>query len=148
MRTEFEDLRPGVRYAVYLELRNDSLDPVAVVNQPRVNAELLDSSGQLVAASGASVGGPMPIPQWAVIPRAAYVGFRIDMQTVGVPVREHGTALLAVGGEEWRLRPGRYVLKAAVVFESREGGPSGQWVGTMEPPPVEVALEAQMLAPD
>ena len=83
VRPEFEDLRPGIRYAVYLELRNDSLDPVAVVNQPRVNAEVFDSSGQLVAASGASAGGPMPIPQWAVIPRGAYVGFRIDMQTVG-----------------------------------------------------------------
>src|SRR6476646_5599530 len=52
LRVEFENLKPGLRYAVYLELRNHALTPVAVINQPEINAELLDPSGKPVTASG------------------------------------------------------------------------------------------------
>lgn len=145
LRVEFEDLKPGLRHAVYLELRNHSLNPVAVVNQPDIHAELYDSSGKPVSTSGFSANGPIPIPQWAVIPREAYLGFRIDMQTVGVPTREHGMALIAVGGKSWGLRAGKYVLQIALVFKYEEEGPQNQWVGELALPPVEVVVTTQML---
>lgn len=145
LRVEFEDLKPGLRHAVYLELRNYSLKPVAVTNQPQIHAELFDSSGKPVITSG-SAGGPMPIPQWAVIPRDAYIGFRIDMQTVGVPIREHGKALIAIGGKTWELRAGKYLLEIMPVFKKEEDGPENQWVGEIELPPVEVVVTTEMLA--
>jgi hypothetical protein len=146
LRVEFEDLSPGLRHAVYLELGNHSSDPIAVTNQPQIRAELLDSSGMAVGTSNAWISGPIPSPQWAVIPRDAYIGFRIDMQTVGVPTREHGTVLLAVGGKMWGLRPGEYVLRATLVGDFAEGGPREQWIGELPLQPLKVVVTPQMLA--
>jgi len=145
---EFEDLKPGLRHAISLELRNDYFNPIAVINQPRIHAELYDSSGKPVSTSGIWMSGPIPSPQWAVIPRDAYLGFRIDMQTVGVPTREHGMALIAVGGKTWEVRAGTYVLEIALVFERKEDGPPSQWVGELVLPPVEIVVTTQMLAPN
>jgi hypothetical protein len=143
---EFEDLKPGLRHAVYLELRNHSFTPVALTNQPRIHADLFSSSGERVNPSGFSASGPIPIPQWAVIPRDAYIGFRIDMQTIGVPTRERGAALMAVGGQSWELTAGEYVLKIAAVFQKDEGGPENQWVGELALPPAQFVVTAHMLS--
>jgi hypothetical protein len=54
LRLEFEDLQPGLRHAVYLELKNHSLSPVAVTNQPEIQTELFDSAGKPVRTAGVS----------------------------------------------------------------------------------------------
>jgi len=146
LRVEFEDLKPGLRHAVYPELRNHSLDPVAVTNQPQTHAELYDSSGKPVSTSGLPMSGPIPSPQWGVIPRDAYLGIRVDMQTLGVPTRERGTVLLAVGGKPWELRAGKYLLKATITFKDDKDGPPNRWVGELALPPVEVVVTTEMLA--
>ena len=148
LRVEFEDLRPGLRHALYLELRNHSFVPVAVLNQPEVRAELHDSSGKPVSTTSFPTSGPSPSPQWAVIPRDAYIGFRIDMQTVGLPTREQGRALLAVGGKTWGLGAGEYLLETVLTFGRKEDGPTNQWVGELKLPPVEVIITPQMLTAD
>jgi hypothetical protein len=122
--------------------------PVAVVNQPEIHAELYDSTGKPVSTSSFPMSGPIPNPQWAVIPRDAYLGFRVDMQTVGVPTREQGMALIAVGGKMWGLRAGKYALKARLIFKNEENGPQNQWVGELELPSVDVVVTAQMLIED
>src|SRR5262249_15457597 len=80
----FEDLKPGLRHAVILELRNASETagtmPVAVLNQPRLVTEVLDAAGKPLAQTGFPMSGPIPDPQWGVIPLGAYLGFRVDMQ--------------------------------------------------------------------
>ena len=146
LRIEFEDLKPGLRHVVYLELRNHSLNPVAVTNQPQILAELFDSAGKPVITSRFAMSGPIPIPQRAVIPQDAYLGFRIDMQTIGVPTREQGMALIAVGGISWALRAGEYVLKTTIVFKKEEDAPQNQWIGELELPPVEVVVTTEMVA--
>jgi|SRR5207249_395428 len=146
LRVEFEDLKPGLRHAVYLELRNHGFDRIAVTNQPLIHAELFELSGKPISTSGSQTSGPIPSPQWAVVPRDAYLGFRIDMQTVGVPTREHGLALLAVGGKSWELGVGEYLLKATVTFKDEKDGPPNQWVGEIRLPPVEVVVTKEMLA--
>src|SRR5215475_2007014 len=72
LRVEFEDLKPGLRHAIYVEVRNYSLNSVAVTSQPQAYAELFESAGRPVGPSGISSDGPMPIPHWVVIPRDAY----------------------------------------------------------------------------
>ena len=145
---EPEELEQGFRHTVYLELKNTSSTAVAVVNQPAIRADLRDPSGKPIGTAGRPMSGPAPGPEWAVIPRDAYIGFRVDMRTVGVPTREHEMALLAVGGSTWALTAGRYLLTATIVFERREGGLSGQWTGELRLPPVEVTVTRQMLQPD
>jgi len=98
LRIEMEDLKPGLRHAVVLELKNVSTRSVAVLNQPAIRVELYDGAGKPVSTSGFPMSGPIPNPQWGVLPRDAYFGFRIDMTTVGVPTRGHGMVLLALGG--------------------------------------------------
>ena len=145
LRVEFEDLKPGLRYAVYLELRNHALTPVAVINQPEINAELLDPAAKPVSASGFPISGPIPNPQLGVIPRDASLAFRIDMQNVGVPTREDGMVLLAVG-QTWGVKAEDYRLTVKLVFKFQEGGPENQWVGELEMPPVAITVTPQMLA--
>jgi hypothetical protein len=128
---EFEDLDPGLRHAVYLELKNNSPRLLGVTNQPRIQPVVLTSTGKAVGTAGMSMNGPEPSLQWAVIPPDSYVGYRVDMQTAGVPTREHGTALMAVGGVSWLLPSGKYVLKATVVFDEQRDGPHNQWVGEL-----------------
>jgi len=145
---EFEDLQPGLRHAVFLELKNHSFTPVAALNQPEIRAELYDSFEKPLRTSAVLISGPMPSPQWAVIPRDAYVGFRVDMQTVGVPTADHGTVLLAVGGKAWELKAGKYGLETRLAFKLEEEGPPNQWVGELELPSVEVVVTAEMLNPN
>lgn len=142
----FEDLQPGLRYAIFLELRNHSLDPIAVIDQPEFRADLRDAvSAVPIKAPDLLVSGPIPIPQWAVIPRDAYTGIRVDIRTLGVATREHGLALLALNGKAWHVSAGDYLLRATLVCSRRPDGPVNQWVGELELPPVEVVVTAEMV---
>ena len=144
----FEDLSPGLRHAVHLEIRNDGADPVALFNQPEIKSEVYDLSGTPIGTLESSANGPRQARQWVVIPHAAYIRLRIDAQTGAVLAREHGMVLLAVGGRRWGLKPGSYVLKARAVFKSAEDGPANQWVGELDLPPVEVVVTQEMVATD
>jgi hypothetical protein len=146
VRVEFEDLNPGLRHAVYLELRNHSLNPVAVINQPQIQAELFDSAGKAVGTVGFPISGPLPERQWVVIPGDASIDLRLDMQNVGLPTRESGMALLSVGGKMWGLRAGNYRLEVEAIFKKEEDAPPNQWVGQLKLPPVEVVVTPQMVA--
>jgi hypothetical protein len=145
LRVEFENLEQGFRSAVYLELRNHSTNPVAVFDQPRLQAELLDSRGQPQERSGLTMSGPIRSGQWAVIPGNAYVGVRIDMQTAAASIQPHG-ALLAVGGVAWQLPAGTYVLNISAAFDHRPDGPEHQWSGHVVPPPVHVVVTDDLFA--
>src|SRR5688572_27370637 len=83
LRVEFEDLKLGLRYAVYAELRNQSFKPITVSNQPGISSELYDVSAKPVGTSASVRSGPIMEAQWVVIQRDVYIGFRVDMQTVG-----------------------------------------------------------------
>lgn len=141
--TKLEDLRPGLRYAVYLELRNCNLNPVTVSNQPIIDAKLFDSAGKFINTTGFPVSGPDPNPQYAVIPRNSYAGFRIDRQIVGVPYAEKEIALLAIGDKSWKLGAGGYLLKVVVRFGEEENSPPGKWIGELNLPTVEIGFNSE-----
>jgi hypothetical protein len=139
LQVEREDLGAALRYAVYLELRNDSLEPIAVTDEPRVEAGLRDEAGKVVEPFEQPMSGPSPNAQWAVIPRGAVLRLRIDMQTVGVPEKKTGLALLAAGGRSWVLGAGNYALKLRALFES-EAVSGNQWIGALTLPSVSVMV--------
>jgi RNA polymerase sigma factor (sigma-70 family) len=141
----FEDLKPGLRHAVTLELKNVSTKPLAVLNEPKVEVSLTDAAGVVLPPSLPRVmSGPIPDPQWGVLPRDAYMGFRVDMTTVGVPTKDH--ALLAVQGRTWDLKPGSYTVRAKV---AAAGAPTHNdaWGGELELPPVEVVVTKEQVTP-
>jgi hypothetical protein len=140
LRVELEDLGVAMRHAVYLELRNESLEPIAVIDQPRIEGRLTDESGKALDPSEFPMSGPIPDPQWAVIPRGAALRFRIDMRTVGLPEKKSGKVLLAAGGHSWALPAGRYLLRLRVLFERETGAPQNQWVGALTLPSVIVTV--------
>ena len=146
IQVQFEDLNPGLRYAVFLELKNHSFDVLAITNQPQIQAEIFDTSGKPIDNSWVIGSGPNPLFQWAMIPYDAYIGFRIDMQGTGMPTREHREVLLATGGKNWRLKSGQYVLKMIAEFKKDKDGPDNQWNGTLVLPPVDVIVKREMIS--
>ena len=142
----FEDLKPGLRHAIYLEIMNESFKAVAITNQPDMHAQLYDASGNPVATSGSFSNGPQPVLQWAVIPTSSYLGIRIDLQTIGVPTREHKRVLLAPADQAWELTSGRYLLEASAEFKRDNAGPQNQWVGTLELPATEIEVIDEMFS--
>lgn len=145
LRAELEDLRPGLRYAVHLELRNHSTDSIAVIDQPDIRGDLRYSSGHRVGTSALDISGPVPEPQWAVIPRDGYLGIRIDMRVVAMPRPGRGVALLALGGKAWHVGPGQYVLHTSLTCPSRPDGPENQWAGELELPPLLMVVSSPPL---
>ncbi len=141
LRLQFEDLRPGLRCAVYLDLRNLLPVPVEVINQPEIRAYLRDRVGRPVDASALVMSGPVPYAHWAMIPSESTLAIRVDMQTAGVPTGEQGRALIALGGKAWEVGAGQYVLSVDLVFPAHPDGPAHQWVGHMDLPPVAIVMD-------
>jgi hypothetical protein len=146
LRLRFVDLRPGLRHDIHLEVRNGTAEPISVTDRPTIRADLRDAAGVPVAPVGLPMSGPIQPPRWATVPPAGYAGFRVDQRTTGLPTREHGRALVALGDRTWVLGPGRYTLTASAAFEAADDGPRDQWVGELDPPPVEIVLTPQMVA--
>jgi hypothetical protein len=147
LQVEVDDLQPGLRHAVYLQLRNGSHNPAAFTNQPLVHATLADRQGQQVTPATLPTSGPAPVLQWAVVPANAYVALRIDLQNVGVPTRARGTILLSAGDHAWELVAGVYVLRVTAAFSRHADGPPNQWVGSVTPPPIDIVITREMLGP-
>jgi uncharacterized protein (TIGR03067 family) len=137
----FENLKPGLRHVVMLELKNVSTKPLAILNQPKLDVALTDTNGLVIPTESFPMSGPIPNPQWATLPREAYLGFRVDMTTVGVPAKER--ALLAVGGKMWGLKPGSYTLRVKVSPEDTNHNDA--WGGDLELPPVEVLVTKEQV---
>jgi hypothetical protein len=143
LQIEIEDIDLASRYAVYLELRNDSPEPIAMTDRPRVGVCLADRKGNAVSPAHLPMSGPVPNAQAAVIPRAAALRVRVDMQTVGVPPKETGMVLLALGGQSWTLSAGEYMLTVNVTFDSVPGAPPNRWSGRLKVPPVALTVPRQ-----
>jgi RNA polymerase sigma factor (sigma-70 family) len=138
----FEDLKPGLRHAVTLELKNDSTKPLAILNRPKLEVSLTDANGLVIPTESFPMSGPILDPQWAVLPRDAYLGFRVDMTSVGVPAKDR--ALLALGGKMWGLKPGSYTVRAKVA--PADATHNDAWGGELELSPVEVVVTKEQVA--
>lgn len=133
---ELEEIDGGLRHAVFVEAKNVALDPVALIDQPAVSVTVRDAAGHEPASVVLPASGPHHAAQWAVIPRDGYVGIRIDGRLVGMPARDQGKALLALGDRSWVLGAGSYVLALQVSFPVDAKGPANQWSGRIVFPPL------------
>lgn len=129
-----EELNPGRRYRAVIELWNTGSSPISLSDQPTVMAELR-RGGTIVPQSGSPRSGPVPEAQLGTVPRDAYLGVRVDAQTVGLPAS--GDRLLALGDKDWILKAGTYELRLRVVHPPSS---NGAWAGSFDLPPVEVTV--------
>ena len=69
---------------------------------------------------------------------------RIDAQLVGLPARNHGEALLALGDRSWVVGAGSYLLELQVSFAVDAKGPANHWAGRMDFPPLAFSVTPDM----
>jgi len=148
---ERENLQPGLRYAIFLELRNASTGMLAFTNQPDLMAQLIDSSGKAVPKASYPMNGPIPPADTVHLSPGTYCGFRVDVQTMGVPPGK--TILLAVGGspksdaygcQAWSLSEGKYTLHVQASFLPL-GNAGFCYMGQIDLPPVEFTVSEKDL---
>jgi hypothetical protein len=143
---EFEDLGAGVRHAIYAQLRNLAPLPIVVTSQPLVEAEVRNSAGKSIPGSGFPVSGPAARAHCTAIPLHGYVALRIDEQTVGMPLREKGLALIALGGKSWGVGAGNYTLKVRLELTAcDDAAPRDPWIGKLDLPPLDLVVSTGML---
>jgi hypothetical protein len=127
---------------VVLQLKNVSTRPLAVRNDPEaVSVRLYDLRGYAVPQAGHSRSGPVPYPQWAIVPRDSSLRFSLYDCGVGIPANA-GT-LLALPRGLWLLKKGQYVLEA--VFAVRKlppDAPDNAWSGELTLPHVKFRTDA------
>jgi RNA polymerase sigma factor (sigma-70 family) len=100
-----------------LELANVSTGSLAFKADPEfAKVEVFDSTGKAVRQSGLPRSGPVPNPEYAVIPRDSYLGLPLDILTVGIPPNKG--ALLSLRNADWVLEPGRYTIRASFAAAS------------------------------
>lgn len=141
---ELEAVDGGLRHAVFVEAKNLSLAPVALSDQPSVRATVRDAAGRELPSSVLPASGPHHAAQWAVVPRDGYVGIRIDARLVGLPPRDQGKALLALGERSWVVGAGSYLLELQASFAVDAKGPANQWSGRMVFPPLAFSVMPDM----
>ena len=141
---EREAVGGGLRHAVFVEAKNLSLAPVALSDQPLVRATLRDAAGRELPSSVLPASGPRHAAQWAVVPRDGYVGIRIDARLVGLPARDQGQALLALGDGSWIVGVGTYTLELQVSFPVDAKGPANHWSGRLDFPPLAFSVMLDM----
>ena len=130
---QLEDVHLGVRFAIYVVLRNHSAEAITVTNKPRLESEFLDQSGKKLKQTNYPFSGPEKPLQWGVVPQDAYLGLRVDDQGIGIPTRNEGRVLVAIGGKSWAPFPGHYTLIVTCEFTHDVNGPNNQWVGIFDP---------------
>lgn len=144
LSVEREAVDGGLRHAVFVEARNLSLDAVALSDQPAVRATVRDAAGRELPSAVLPASGPRHAAQWAVVPRDGYVGIRIDGRLVGLPPRDQGKALLALGERSWVVGAGSYLLELQVSFAVDAKGPANHWSGRLDFPPLAFSVMPDM----
>ena len=145
LRVVFQDLNPGLRFAVYAELQNIGFRSMAITDRPQVDAFLTNVSGTAIATTSHLVSGPAHDSHLAIIPPKGYLGFRIDLQSIALPNREDHKVLLALGKQVWRLDPGDYALKVVLTYEGTEGPHENQLTGELLLPEIRFKLTEKMI---
>ena len=141
---EFEKIDPVARFALYAEIKNTSFDIISISNQLKIDATLFDSYGKSINTSPFAIVGPQYLAQWAVIPARAYIGLRIDLQNVDVPLSKEAVILVATGNKSWKINAGIYQLKVKIISND-DITVSHQWLGELELPVLEFEVTKEMI---
>jgi hypothetical protein len=118
---------------IAVELKNASTEPMAVPNDPAsVNVELFDSDGKPVPQTALPRSGPVPLPQWGVLPRDSYLGFSLYDYGVGIPKDQGALLSLLPPVKAWLLNPGKYTLAGTFTVPKGKLLPKDAWVGRLD----------------
>lgn len=125
---------------IILELKNVSAKPIAIQNnRDAVSFKLHDLRGYDIPQSGYVRSGPVPYPQWAVIPRDSYWGFSLYDWAVGIPGA--GGTFIALPNHVWLLKEGEFILHATFAIKDiGEDRPENAWSGKLILPPLRISV--------
>ena len=125
---------------IVLELKNVSTKPIAIKNnRDAVSFKLHDLRGYAIPQSGYDRSGPVPYPQWAVIPRDSYWGFSLYDWTVGIP--GGGGIFIALPNHVWLLKEGEFILDATfTIKDTGEDSPENAWSGKLVLPLLRISV--------
>lgn len=146
LHVQAEDLGAAVRHVVRLEIRNVTGHPVRLSDQPHLDASVTDAAGEPVERFMPPGNAPQRERGWETIAGDSCLALRVDTQGAGMPPRETGEALLALGACCWRLPAGHFVLRTVAHFDKAPGAPAQCWTGDLRPPPVSVVVTPAMFA--
>jgi hypothetical protein len=128
---------------VAVELKNVSAEPLAVRNDPAaVRLDLFDAKGQSMPRAWLSRSGPIPFPQWGIVPGGCYLGFSLYDYGVGVPQGQGPLLALLPYAGDWILKPGKYTLRGTFNVQPRasDDPPKNAWRGELDLPPLEIEV--------
>jgi len=126
---------------IVLELKNVSREPIAIkYDQDALSFKLHDLRGYSIPQSGHVGSGPVPYPQWAVVPRDSYRGFSLYDRRVGIP-SGGGTFIALPNHHVWLLKEGEFILHATLaVKDVGEDRPENTWSGKLMLPPLRISV--------
>lgn len=125
---------------IILELKNVSTKPIAIQNdRDAVSFKLYDLRGYAIPQAGSDRSGPVPYPQWAIIPRDSYLGFSLYGYTAGIP--GGGGLFIALPKDTWLLKEGEFILHATFTIENMgKNRPENAWSGKLVLPPLRISV--------
>ena len=123
-----------------LELKNTSRKPVSIRNSPNaVSLKITDAQHKPLPQVGFESVGQGSDPQWATIPRGAYLGFSLyPRAAVGVP--GNAGAFVVIEHRGWTLQVGEFTLHPTLKVQNDDDGLPNAWSGTIELPEVKVTV--------
>ncbi len=126
---------------IILELKSVSTKPIAIQNNRNaVSFKLYDLRGYAVPQAGSDRSGPVPYPQWAIIPRDSYFGFSLYAYTAGIP--GGGGLFIALPKDTWLLKEGEFILHATFTIKDiGEDRPDNAWSGDIVLPPLRISVD-------
>ncbi len=132
---------------IVLELKNVSTEPIAIKNnREAVSFKLNDQKGYAIPRSGGMRSGPVPDPQWAVVPRDSYWGFSLYDWGVGIPGGKD-TLIALPNHHVWLLKEGDFILRATFsVKDVGEDKPENAWSGELVLPPLRISVGSSSTA--
>ncbi len=129
---------------LYVELKNVSTGPLAVRNDPAsVRVRLLNLDGTPIPQQmPLARSGPVPGPQWGVLPRGCYLGFSLYDYGIGISAGPGAHLALLPTMQCWELKPGRYILhgRFAVSSPETETYQKIAWKGQLDLPTLEIEV--------
>jgi hypothetical protein len=128
---------------VAVELKNVWAEPLAIRNDPAsVQLKLFDAHDQALPRAWLPRSGPIPFPQWGVLPGGSYLGFSLYDYGVGVPQGQGPLLTLLPYAGDWVLKPGKYSLRGSFSAHPRPDNkpPKNAWRGQLELPSLEIEV--------
>lgn len=151
LRIDWLEEGESVRADVMIEFKNlSSAQSLAVSNLFGLEARVLDQAGKEIKDGPVLTSATALVPRrWGIVPLDASLGFPGDLRCTGSETPPQWfvkgkAATMQIGGQQWTLRPGRYLISARLTAGKPKDGktPSAGtlWAGGLDLPLIPILV--------